>query len=1063
MKIFTKMHFARLFSLLLLLTVSINAAWAQRTVVTGRVIDDTGAVVGGAVVTEKNTQNVVLSDEYGNYSIRLTTSNPVLVFSFLGNITQEIAVATRTGNIDVTFSPDVSTMDEVVVIAYGTQRKVSVLGAQSAASGETIRMPTGNLSNAISGRLSGVVAVTRSGEPGHDSSDIWIRGLSTGFNQSSNPLILVDGVERSLDNIDPEDVEGMTVLKDASATAVYGVRGANGVILVTTKPGKVGTPKFSFDYYEGVTRMTNVPKMADVYTYMDAANESYRNEQPNNRPLFSSEYIVATKKAHGVLANDNPMMYNEYLYPAVDWIKEIFNNWGHNRHANFNVRGGAPSANYYVSLSYYNELGQTKNFELTNYNTKMQYNRYNFTSNLNLQPTSRTKIDLGFSGYLSDGHYPELSGADLFNLAIQTNPTYLPKGMPDGTVAQTQLQGEGRNPLQSLSKKGFRREFNNQLNSNIRITQKLDWWDWSKGLSITGLASFDAYNSRGLNYTITDDIYWWRGTKDAVTGLWNDDIYTKGDPNDASTWTYNTNRLQAASNNGQLSFGQSAGSNRTTYLESSLNYDRVFGDKHRVSGLLLYNQRIYRDLTTSSMDGSLAYKSRGYAGRVTYSYDDRYLFEANVGINGSENFSPSERYGTFPAFALGWVASNESFWEGIRDVVSYLKIRYTHGYVGSDTGTNRRFMYQAVMSGSTGNGIYGVRLSPSMGLSDGWGLVNYGVNVGWSRSLKQDIGVDMTLFDNKLSITIDLFKEHRDKIFLQRAILPAYAGFVENPWANLGIVENKGIEGNVEYMQSFSPDVSLTVRGNFTYNKSEIIENDQPVKRYSWMEQRGTALNATWGYTADGLFTSEEEVAAIDQSAFGAYTVGDIRYKDLNGDGVINNYDVSVIGKGDVPRFYYGFGFDLRVKNFSIGALFQGIGGVDRIVQGSSIHPFSGSSSIDNVYSNITDRWSADDPTNTDVFYPRLTRGTSATNNRQISTWWKKDVSFLRLKQLNISYNLPKHWVDRTFIDSASIYVMGTNLLTFSKFKLWDPELNTNNGVSYPNTSNYTIGVKFSF
>lgn len=1048
-------HFARPFCLLLPLLILIPCAYAQESypedvaaMIRGRISDVKGNLLAGVTIIEKGTMNSTLTDRDGHYTLQLVTEKPILQASFPGYVTREVKVGTQRF-VDIALTEDIPVLDEIVVVGYGHQRKVSVVGAQSTMRISDVKMPTGNFSNTISGRIAGVVSVTRSGEPGHDNSDIWIRGLSTLAGQDSRPLVLIDGVERSLENLDPDDIETFTVLKDASATAVYGVRGANGVLIVETKPGKVGKPQFTFDYYESFTRMTKVPQMADAYTYMNVANEAYANANPNSKPLYSPEYIVATKKAHGILPNDNPRMYNEYLYPAVDWMDEIFNNWGHNRRANVNVRGGLPSANYYVSMSYYNETGMTKNFELENYNTKMQYDRFNFTSNLNLTPTSKTRIDLGFSGYLAVGHYPQQSAATLFASSMEINPVYLPLTMPDGSLAGINSNGDLRNPYQDLSLRGYYQEFNNQLNSNVRVTQDLDFWDWSKGLKASALLAFDAYNTRRLNYNRWSSMYYFKGSKDQA-GLWIEDTVFDQEGNYIID-------PPVREGSDELAFSQSSGANRSTYLEATLNYDRAFG-KHRVSGLALFNERIYRDLTSTSLINSLAYKSRGYAFRGTYSYDDRYLFEVNVGINGSENFTPDNRYGTFPAFGFGWVLSNESFWQGLRPYVSYLKLRYTIGWVGSDTTTDRRFMYQGTMAS-----MYGLRQGTQYSLTTGWGVATYGVDVGWSRSRKQDLGVDINFLRDRLSLTVDLFKEYRDNIFLRRNALPDYAGFVEQPYANLGVVENKGIEFQLEYNQQLSRKAHLTVRGNLTYNKDVIIEDDSPAPEYPWLETRGTNVNGIWGLIADGLFTSQEE---IDNHAvqFTRLYPGDIKYRDLNGDGRIDEDDVTLIGQGDVPRIYYGFGFDLQVGNFSIAALFQGTGQADRVISGRSIMPFSGQNGLDNLYANIDDRWSPDDPTNTDVFYPRLTyTGESNTNNTQTSTWWLKDMSFLRLKQLNVSYTLPRRWMDRCFLNDASVYMMCTNVLTFSKFKLWDPELNTGNGTSYPNTSSYSIGVKFSF
>ena len=1034
-----------LWLLLLLLTCSVTVC-AQGSSVTGRVSDEKGELLIGVSVQEKGTTNGTITDMNGQYTLKLSTGNPILLISYIGYKPQEVKVA-KQKIVDVVLVEDVSSLDEVVVVGYGNQRKVSVVGAQSTMDVKDIKMPAASLSSAISGRIAGVVAVQRSGEPGHDESDIWIRGLSSLLGQSSSPLVLVDGVERSFNNIDPEDIESFTVLKDASATAVYGVRGANGVVIVKTKPGKVGKPQFSVDYYESFTRLTKKVDMADAYTYMDARNEAQMNTSGTLK--YSAAYIEATKKANGLLPNDNPRLYNPYLYPAIDWADNLFNDWGHNRRGNINIRGGVPNANYYASLSYYGETGMTRNFKLENYNTQMKYDRYNFTSNLNLKPTSKTTVDLGFSGYLGQGHYPQSSTSSLYAACMDVNPVIYPLLLPNGTVSGINSQ-QKFNPYGLLARGGYYDEFSSQLNSNIRVKQDLDFWKWSKGLSASAMVAFDTYNSRKRKYNRNEPMYTFAGKTDE-NGIWIEDTLF-----DEETGDYLYSVLKEA--DGSLSLQTpEQWSSRTVYTEASLNYDRSFG-AHRVGGLLLYNQKVYWDLNATDVIGGMPYKQRGFAGRATYSWNDRYFAEFNLGINGSENFSPGKRYGVFPAFGLGWAVSNESFWNPVRKYISFLKFRYTDGWVGSDTATGRRFMYQGVFTGLTGT-MFGTNYTSA----NGYGEEKYGVNVTWSKSRKQDLGIDIKFLNDNLSFVVDFFKERRDNIFLQRSTIPSYAGWIENPYANLGVVENKGIELAMDYTQRLGKKTFLTVRGNLTFNKDKIIENDEPPVDYPWMETRGTNVNATWGFIADGLFTSQAEIED-HATQFGTVHVGDIKYRDLNGDGVIDNYDKTVIGRGDVPRIYYGFGADLQIGDFSISALFQGTGQADRYLDGICIKPFWDDEGRDNVFANIHDRWSPDDPTNQDVFYPRMYVGSDAnTNNVQKSSWWVKDVSFLRLKQLNISYNIPKKLLDRCFLKSASVYLMGTNLLTFSNFKLWDPELNSSNGTAYPNVSSYSVGVKFSF
>ena len=1050
----TEKQHAKAIWLLALLLVFSTTMWAQTLSVTGRVSDEKGELLIGVSVQEKGTQNGTITDVNGQYNIKLTTKNPILTVSYIGFKTQDVKVG-KQKVLDIVLSEDVSSLDEVTVVAYGNQRKVSIVGSQSSLKMNDVKMPTANLSSVIAGRLAGVVAVQRTGEPGHDDSDIWIRGISTFTNQNSSPLVLVDGVERSFNNIDPEDIESFTILKDASATAVYGVRGANGVILIKTKPGVVGKPQFTADYYEGFVTLTKKPQLADAYTYMDAANEAYMNTK--GQLLYTPQYIEATKKANGIIANDNPTMYNSYLYPAVDWMSELFRDMGHNRRVNMSVRGGVPNATYYVSLSYYNETGLTRTAKMENYNANMRYDRYNYTANLNLKPADKTTIDLGFSGYLSSGNYPQQSTSSLFNSAMSINPVYMPLIMPDGSIPGISNNGDFRNPYADLTRRGYTNESRNKLNSNIRITQDLGFWKWSKGFTASAMIAFDVTNNRDYRYQKRGDTYYFSGSKDTTTGLWNDDVFD-------SEGGYRLTRTFQGSE--QLSYGSDSSETRSTYFEASLNYDRTFG-LHRVGGLLLYNQKVYRNGLRGDNDtlvNSLNYKQQGLAARVTYSWNDRYFIEGNAGYNGSENFSPKKRFGFFPAVGLGWAISNESFWEPVQKYVSYFKVRYTNGLVGTDAVTGRRFMYQDLMGGTDG-----YRFGTSNSAVSGWGYSRYGANVGWSTSHKQDLGIDLKFFNDDLSVTVDLFKEHRKDIFLQRKTIPDYSGFIEMPYGNLGIVDNKGIEATMEYSKQIGEKTFLTLRGNFAWNEDKIVEDDSPAATYPWLETRGTNVNGRWGWIAEGLFTSEADILDHAKQFGETYPgqvsqVGDIKYKDLNGDGVVDDYDKCLIGQGDVPKIYYGFGADLQYGDFSVGVLFSGTAKSDRCLSGDAINPFADTSGYTNLYSNITDRWSAENPTDENVFYPRLHYGADANqNNTKTSTWWQHDMSYLRLKQMTIAYNLPKRFLDKTFLKSARIYVMGTNLLTFSKFKLWDPELNTNNGTSYPNNRTYSVGVNVSF
>ena len=529
-----------------------------------------------------------------------------------------------------------------------------------------------------------------------------------------------------------------------------------------------------------------------------------------------------------------------------------------------------------------------------------------------------------------------------------------------------------------------------------------------------------------------------------------------------------------------LSYKQETSGNKKTYLEASLNYDRTFNDDHRVSALFLFNQQSKLLYPKGTLEDAIPYRMMGIAGRATYSWKDRYFAEFNIGYNGAENFSPKHRFGTFPAFGVGWVVSNEKFWQPLSKAVSFLKIRYTDGKVGNSEVSDRRFMYLDQMKE---NGDYGYKFGPNGTKWAGYETVNMAVDLIWEESRKQDLGIDLKLFNDDLSIVFDLFKERRENILLKREhSIPSFLGYnTSAPYGNIGIIENKGFDGTIEYNKRINKDWVIALRGNVTFNKDKWIQGELPEQKYEWMNQYGHNINGVKGYVAEGLFTQTEidDMARWESlsdankaitpkpfaSQFGTVKAGDIKYKDLNNDGQIDAYDQTYISRGDVPTTVYGFGFTVGWKDLSVGMMFQGVAGAERVLNGSSVNPFNGGGGSGNLYSNIGDRWTEENP-DQNAFYPRLSYGSETTsniNNFQKSTWWVRNMNFLRLKTLQISYNLPKPWVNKVHLKNAAVYVMGTNLFTLSRFKLWDPELNTDNGASYPNTTSYSVGINFTF
>ena len=829
----------------------------------------------------------------------------------------------------------------------------------------------------------------------------------------STPLTLVDGVPRSFANVDPEDIESFTILKDASATAVYGVRGANGVIIINTKSGMKGSPKFSVRYTEGFTKPTKITDFVDGAVYMEMSNEASTTRGGNQ--LYSREVIEKTR------SGEDP-----YLYPNVDWMKEILRDFSRNRSANINIQGGSDKAVYYIGLAYYDEDGMYKDTKLADYNSNTFFRRYNATTSLTLNPFRSTEIKLGIQGYLANANYPAAAQSTIFSSAYFTPPTYIAPMYPDGKLGA--FSGGDLNPVAQLGATGYANQWRSQIYSNLRVTQQL-----YKGLSITGMFSFDTYNYTSNRFTKSPNTYHATG-RDA-----------------------NGNLLFEQTRQGteNLAYGLSAKGDRTIYLEAALNYKNTFG-RHDVSGMLLFNQSDEINTKATNVEEPLPYRFRGLSGRFTYSFANRYFGEFNFGYNGSENFAPDKRYGFFPSFGLGWVISNEPFFEGATDIIQYLKLRGTWGQVGNSQISGRRFAYLATV---TDNGSTSYNFGKNMDQNYGTTAINeYAVDVSWEVADKTNIGLDMRLLNNKLSLQVDLFKESREGIYLRRKSIPSYFGMINNPYGNIGKVENKGIEVALNYANTWG-DWSFSVMGNYSFNRNKVLEDDSTAA-YPWQSTIGNKVGQRFGLVALGLFESKEEIAASPVQT-GDTRPGDIKYKDINGDGLINEYDEVPIGWGNIPEIIYGVGFSVGWKNLSLTAMFQGAAHVDTMLSGEGVLPFAQGSGRGNLLSNITDRWTEQNPRQ-DAFYPRLSIGTINMNYEK-STWWLKNTSYLRLKNVELSYTLPDRWMKHIRLENARIFIQGVNLLTFSPFDIWDVELGDGRGAAYPNISSASLGLSFNF
>ncbi|WP_316809168.1 TonB-dependent receptor [Pedobacter agri] len=994
--------------------------------VSGYVRDELGSAMPGVSVKIKGTSKGVVTDEKGRYSIDVQPSDE-LEFIFVGYKIFTTSVINKI-DIDVTLEPEEGNLNEVAVVGYGKQKKASLVGSQATIKSEELKLPVRDLTNAIAGRLAGVVAYQRGGAPGSDGSDIFIRGIATFGSSPRTPLLVVDGVpDRSINNIDPEDVESFTVLKDASATAVYGTRGANGVIIIITKKGKAGKPTVNAEFNQAINRFTALPEFIDGPTFMNLYNEGLTMR--GRSPIYTPDAI--NKTANGI---------DPDLNPNTNWYKELFNDYGQNRRLTLNVNGGSENATYYLSAGYFGEKGIFKTDDVQSFNSTLKLDRFNFTSNLNLNVTRTTKLDFGVNGYITNYNAPNYGVNEIFNLATSTPPHTIPIQYSNGQFPQ--LIGSGISPYMALTQSGVNTSFNNVIRSNIKVTQDLN--ALTEGLNVTAMFAYDVNSSTNNSRGRTLQTYYATG-RDAQGNLLTQ-ITTPG-----------TN---------DLSFGITRFGDRRFYIESALNYSRKFG-KSDLGGLILFNQSDFSDaqsrVDAAGYKGAIPYRQRNFVGRATYGYNDRYFFEGNFSYSGSDNFVANKRYGFFPSIGAGWIVSNEKFFEPLKRIISHFKVRYTYGISGNAAllDPSLRFLYLTTIGAG---GSYSFGENPGSGSVLGYSETRIGGNVQWESSYRQNLGLEMNFLNNDLELIVELFSERRRDILVTNASLPYNSGFLfaNLPYNNIGQVDNKGLDATLNYTKNFGAGAFVSFRGVFNYNINKNIVDGFAPWKYSYLDRVGKPIGQRFGYIATGLFQSQTEIDNAPNQA-GDIRVGDIRYKDLDGNGVINGDDQTAIGYGAVPRIVYGLNFGGGYKGFDLALFFQGAGQVDFNYSGGfGTTPFSNGATSGNMYTQVLDRWTPEN-TNPRPFYPRLSTNQDVTTNYLTSTWWIQRADYLRLKSAEFGYTFSPKAFEKVGIRKVRIYTNGTNLLTFSKWKLWDPELGDGRGASYPNISTYNIGLRVNF
>lgn len=997
----------------------------QKQEVLGRVVDaKTGDVIVGAQVVYKGTTTGTTTDVDGNYSLPYPGGRQTIQVSYLGYKMKEEVISSPQ-ILDFSLEEDAIALEEAVVVGYGSQRKVSVVGAITTVDVKELKVPTGQISNSLAGRLAGVVAVQRTGEPGQ-SSDFWVRGIST-FGDNKNPLILVDGVERSLDLLDPEDIESFSILKDATATAVYGVRGANGVIVINTRRGVEGKPDINVKIQTGILSPTKTPKMANSATWAEMYN------------------IARTSRGHAAAYTPEEIekyrtQSDPYLYPSVDWLSELMENSATSQRVNLNVTGGGQVARYYVSGAFYNENGLFITDPSHEWDSKINYKRYNFTSNVDVSLHRTTTLKLNVNGVLEMKHQPYNSISTIFDDAISVSPNVVPMYYPDldenGNRRYAEATGGIVNPYNVLTQAGYNDNWWTKVNAIMALEQ--DFSDLvTEGLKATVKFSYD-------------------------TNSWNQ-ILRGGSPH---TWyaknrDENGNLIYEENSLGANTLGYTSYANgeRALYIEANATYSRVFDDKHNVGGLLLYNQREYQIAASSSI-GALPYRTQGLAGRLTYSYDDRYFIEGNFGYNGSENFARGHRFGFFPAGALGWVISNEKFMKGKTPMIDILKLKVSLGQAGNDQiGGGRRFVYLPTINGANGTN-WGVSNTVVSGLTVGEYANN---DVSWETSTKLNVGLETRLF-NALRFQIDYFQEKRDGIFVQRKSVPDYVGVTTMPWSNIGEMKNKGIDMTLEFDKSFG-DLFLSARGTFTFARNEQVNDDQPDYIDKYRNRNGQRYGQQFGLVALGLFESQEEIDnSPTQYGVSYLKPGDIKYKDINGDGVVDTNDEVPIGYSSVPEIVYGMGVSASYKGFDLSLFFQGVAHTTFFLGGSYFpfnYPNLGRTSF---LADLSDKYFDPAKQNFDAELPLLYDEGWHGSNYVNSTWWQRSGAYLRLKNAEIGYTLPKSLSNKLLLKSLRIFVAGTNLLTFAPdVKLWDPEIGSVDGRGYPLMRTVNLGLNINF
>lgn len=1033
----------------LLILIGFHSVNSQVRIITGQVLDSfQSPVVGASIIEESDRTNGTVSDFDGNFSIRLNNNSSNLIVSYLG-FKDKIISTIGLDNITIVLEEDFENLDEITVVAYGKQKKSSVIAAVTSISPKELRVPTSNLTTSIAGRIAGVIAYQRSGEPGRDNSEFFIRGVST-FGYARSPLILIDGIEttsRDLARLQPDDISSFSIMKDATATALYGARGANGVILVTTKEGIEGEVNINVRYESSYSEPTKSLKIADPITYMRLHNEALTTRNVLGGRIYSLEKILISQDP-----NRNLM-----AYPTVNWFDELLEDYTINSRFNFNLSGGGKVARYYLASTINTDNGNLKIDPRNNFNNNIKFNRISLRSNINVNLTKTTQVALKFNGNFDDYTGPLDGGELVYQKAMKTNPVLYPKEYEPDNIFQNTTHplygnygqfGDYLNPYADLMR-GYKDESYNNFLATVEIKQNLDFI--TDGLNLRFLGNTSRYSFYNLERKYNPFYY----------SLGNYDFQS------------DTYSLIALNPNQGTEFLEYSEGNKiitnSTYFESAIDYNKTIKEKHEISGMLIGIMRELKYANAGNLQSSLPFRNLGLSGRFTYAFDGKYFSEFNFGYNGSERFAKNERFGFFPSFGLGWYTSKENFMKPLSEVLSKLKFKATYGLVGNDQigSSDDRFFY--ISQVNLNNGAMGAPFGQEFGNYINGVSINRYANdqITWEKAEMLNLGVEIGLID-RIEIQADYFTETRTNILMDRAQVPSTLGLQAPTRANVGKASSNGFEVTLDYNQDFSNDLFIGARANFSFadSKYELYEElDYTGAGLPWRSRIGLNLSQPFGYIAERLFIDEADVANSPLQTFGEYMAGDIKYKDINGDGIIDINDEVPIGYPTTPKIIYGFGMSSSYKNLDLSFFFQGSAQSSFFIDAYNSSPFIdtyggaiGNNALLTAWAN--DYWSENDR-NLYASWPRLSDQVIDNNNRN-STWWLRDGTFLRLKSLEIGYSFNPGFLKKVKLKNARIYLTGTNLLTISRFKIWDVEMG-GNGLGYPIQQTANIGINLNF